>query len=128
MIDGLIAGKLYGQPQKRKDQHGKTFAVGKRRAAAGNGESVFVSWIAFGDAALQLLELGDGDSVAMAGSLTPKAWTDKEGQARSALDMQVNQVLTAYHVRKKRQQVQDATTRPHEDGTNTAPADQWDGY
>ena len=128
MIDGLIAGKLYGQPQKRKDQHGKTFAVGKLRAAAGNGESVFVSWIAFGDAALQLLELGDGDSVAMAGSLTPKAWTDKEGQARPALDMQVQQVLSTYHLQKKRRQVQDTTNRPHEDGGNTVPPDQWGGY
>jgi glutamate dehydrogenase len=31
------------------------------------------------DAEGRLLALGDGDSVALAGSLTPKVWTDKEG-------------------------------------------------
>lgn len=128
MIDGLISGKLHGQPQRRNDSRGQPFAVGKLRAAAGNGDGVFVSWIAFGDAALQLLGLGDGDSVAMAGSLTPKAWTDKEGQARPALDMQVQQVLSAYHLTKKRRQVHGGDEgRPHEGGRNAATPDQWGG-
>ncbi|WP_213362254.1 single-stranded DNA-binding protein [Brachymonas denitrificans] len=108
MIDGLIAGKVYGQPQSRTDSHGKQYALGKVKAAAGNGEVLFVSCIVFGDAARQFLVLGDGDAVALAGSISPKAWTDKDGQARPALDMQVQQVLTAYHGRKKRQQMQDA--------------------
>ena len=42
----------------------------------------------------------------MSGSLTPKAWTDKEGSARPALDMVAHQVLTAYHVTRKRNTVQ----------------------
>lgn len=103
MIDGLIAGKLYGQPAERMGKAGKSFAVAKVRAASGDGESLFVNVIAF-DAApcAALLALGDGDSVALSGSLTPKVWTDKQGNARPSLDMVAAQVLTAYHVTKKR--------------------------
>ena len=106
MIDGLIAGKVYGQPQSRTDSRGRVFALGKIRAATAAGESLFVSCIVFGDAASQFLALGDGDPVAAAGSITPKTWTDREGLAHPALDMQVQQVLTMYHLRKKRQRVQ----------------------
>jgi single-stranded DNA-binding protein len=52
-----------------------------------------------------LLALGDGDSVALAGSLTPKVWTDREGNSRPALDLVAHQVLTAYHVTRKRKAV-----------------------
>lgn len=59
--------------------------------------------IAFDDEPVAaLLRLGDGDSVALAGSLTPKVWTDKEGNTRPSLDMVAHQVLIAYHVTKKR--------------------------
>ena len=79
MIDALIAGKVFGQPAERTSKAGKVFAVAKVRAAGGDGEVMFVSVIAF-DAApcTALLALGDGDSVALSGSLTPKVCTDKE--------------------------------------------------
>ena len=97
MIDGLIAGKLYGQPAQRTGKSGKPFAVAKLRCAAGDGESLFVNVIAFDcDTCTALLALGDGDSVALAGTLTPKVWTDKQGNTRPALDMVAHRVLTAY--------------------------------
>ena len=34
--------------------------------------------------------------------LTPKAWTDKEGQARPSLDMVASQVLSVYQVKRRR--------------------------
>ncbi len=85
MIDALIAGKLYGQPAERTSKTGKPFAVAKVRAAAGDGESLFVNVIAF-DAGpcAALLALADGDSVALAGSITPKVWTDKRATAAPA--------------------------------------------
>jgi len=103
MIDGLIAGKLYGAPEQRKGKGGNAFTVAKVRAAAGDGESLFVNVIAF-DAApcTALLALADGDSVALSGTLTPKVWTDKQGNTRPSLDMVAHQVLTAYHVKRKR--------------------------
>ena len=106
MIDGLIAGKLYGAPQQRTGKSGKPFALAKVRCAAGDGESLFVNVIAFdGDVCTALLALGDGDSVALAGTLTPKVWTDKQGNTRPTLDIVAAQVLTAYHVSRKRKAV-----------------------
>ncbi len=114
MIDGLIAGKLYGAPQERTSKAGKPFVVAKVRCAAGDGESLFVNVIAFdGDVCIALLALGDGDSVAM--------WIDREGVARPALDIVAAQVLTAYHVTRKRR-VMDP--QPPEDNF---PTDRWEG-
>ena len=107
MIDGLIAGKVYGKPLERTSKAGKPFAVAKVRAAAGDGESLFVNAIAFdAGACAALLALSDGDSVSLAGALTPKVWTDKDSNARPALDMVVHQVLSAYHVTRKRAAMQ----------------------
>jgi single-stranded DNA-binding protein len=103
MIDALIQGKLYGQPAERAGKTGAQFVTAKVRAAAGDGEGLFVSVIAFSHGACAaLLALDDGDPVALAGSVTPKAWIDKEGQPRAALDMVAAQVLTPYHVSRKR--------------------------
>ena len=41
--------------------------------------------------------------IALAGALTPKVWTDKQGNTRPALDMVATQVLTAYHAARKQQ-------------------------
>ena len=59
-----------------------------------------------------LLALADGDSVALSGSLTPKVWTDKGGNARPALDLVAHQVLTAYHVTRKRDAMRQNATAP----------------
>ena len=47
MIDGLISGKLHGTPTERISKTGKPFALAKVRAAAGDGEILFVNVIAF---------------------------------------------------------------------------------
>ena len=107
MIDGLIAGKVYGVPLQKAGSNGKTYVLAKVRAAAGDGDSLFGNVIAFDDdAQTALLAMGDGDSVALSGTLTPKVWTDKNGEARPALDMVTHAVLTAYHVKRKRKAVQ----------------------
>jgi single-stranded DNA-binding protein len=102
MIEALVSGKLHGQPAQKISKTGKPFVVAKVRAHAGEAD-VFVNVIAFSPAACEaLLALGEGDAVALAGSLTPKAWTDREGIARPALDLVASQVLTAYHVTRRR--------------------------
>ncbi|AVA33432.1 single-stranded DNA-binding protein [Cupriavidus metallidurans] len=107
MIDGLISGKLYGKPVCKTGQSGRQFVTAKVRAATGGDEAVFVNVIAFSTTARDaLLELDDGDSVALAGTLTPKAWLDKQGDAKPALDLVAHQVLTAYAVRRKRSALQ----------------------
>ena len=112
MIDGLISGKLYGCAESRTGQSGSVFVTAKVRAAGGDGESIFVNVIAFADEAkAALLALDDGDSVALAGTLTPKVWEDKNGATRPALDMVAHAVLTAYHVQRKRKAVQSKQRR-----------------
>lgn len=107
MIDGLIGGKLYGKPAQRKSNGGKTFYTAKVRAAAGDGDALFVNVIAFSDTVgTALLALDDGDSVSLSGALTPKVWTPANGEPRPVLDMVAQGVLSAYHVKRKRQAVE----------------------
>lgn len=122
MIDGLIGGRIYGKPEVRTGKNGSPFVRAKVRAAAGDGEALFVNVIAFDDdVRTALLALDDGDSVALSGSLTPKVWTDKNGEARPTLDMVAHAVLTAYHVTRKRQAAQQKAAPAGGDGFE-APA------
>lgn len=103
MIDALICGTLRGVAQSRTAQNGKTFVTAKVRVASGDGDTLFVNVIAFDDnAKAAIVALAEGDSVALAGTLTPKVWTDKHGDAKPALDMIAHAVLTAYHLKRKR--------------------------
>jgi len=103
MIDGLICGRLHGAPESRIDRHNQPFAVARVRATASEGENLFVNVIAFDTEVVEaLLALGDGDSVALSGSLTPRVWTDKQGNHRPSLDMVAHQVVTAYHAQRRR--------------------------
>jgi single-stranded DNA-binding protein len=103
MIEGLIAGKLVGVAETRQGKNGTSFALAKVKASAGDGESLIVNVIAFAaEAGAALMALDDGDAIALSGALTPKVWTDKQGNTRPALDMIATQVLTAYHVNRKR--------------------------
>lgn len=103
MIDALVAGKLYKQPVERKGKAGRPFVTAKVRVAVGDGDALFVNVIAFTPSACAaLLALEDGDTVALAGALTPGVWTDDAGAARVAVDMVAHGVLTPYHVTRKR--------------------------
>jgi single-stranded DNA-binding protein len=102
MIDGLISGKLHGTPEERVGKNGAPFVVAKVLAASCDGENIIVNVIAFESATGKaLLSLDEGDSVALAGSLTPRVWTDKQGAARPSLDMVAHQVLSAYDMGRK---------------------------
>ena len=95
MIDGLVAGRLMGDASRRVDKSGRTFVVARVRARNRADEEFIVNVIAF-DAApcADLLALADGDAIALAGALTPKVWTDKQGIARPSLDLIAQRVLS----------------------------------
>jgi hypothetical protein len=94
MIDGLVAGRLMGDASRRVDKSGRTFVVARVLARNRADEEFIVNVIAF-DAApcADLLALADGDAIALAGALTPKVWTDKQGIARPSLDLIAQRVL-----------------------------------
>ncbi|MEY4749706.1 MAG: hypothetical protein RIQ60_1920 [Pseudomonadota bacterium] len=109
-IEALVLGKLHQRPEQRiSGNTGRPFVTAKVRAAAGDEAGVFVNVVAFSDtAARALLALDAGDSLALAGTLKPGAWIDREGNARPQLDMVAAQVLTTYGLKKKRDAVADA--------------------
>ena len=103
MIDGLIAGTLVGLAETRQGKNGTSFALAKVKAMAGDGENLIVNVIAFAtEASAALMALDDGDAVALSGALTPKVWTDKQGNTRPALDLIASNVLTVFHANQKR--------------------------
>lgn len=96
MIDGLIAGRLMGDASRRVDKAGRTYIVARVLARNKTDEEFIVNVIAFDDAACSaLLALADGDALSLAGPLTPKVWTDKQGNVRPSLDLIAQRVLSA---------------------------------
>ena len=125
MIDALIGGKIAKKPEQRQSKSGKPFVTTSLSANVGNGESVFVSVIAFDPAPCRaLLALDTGDSVSIAGSLTPKTYTAKDGTIRAILDVVASQVLSPYAIKKKREatQGQGEATKPSGGGLAQAKA------
>jgi single-stranded DNA-binding protein len=103
MIEGLITGTLVGLAEQRQGKNDSTFVLAKVKATPGEGEPLIVNVIAFAaEACAALLALDEGDTLALTGALTPKVWTDKQGNTRPALDLVASQVLTVYHVDRKR--------------------------
>jgi hypothetical protein len=95
MIDGLIAGRLMGDASRRVDKTDRPYAVARVLARNKTDEEFIVNVIAFDPAlAAALLALADGDALTLAGALTPKVWTDKQGIARPSLDLVAVRVMT----------------------------------
>lgn len=111
MIDGLIAGRLMGDASRRVDKTGRTYIVARVLARNKADEEFIVNVIAFDEApCAALLALADVDAICLAGALTPKVWTDKQGVVRPSLDIVVTQVMTAYHVGRKQALVDGGST------------------
>jgi single-stranded DNA-binding protein len=125
MIDALISGRLHRAPQSRTSKSGKPFATASVRCSLRDGGTVFASVIAFDSKAVTaLLALSDGDSVALAGELTPKVYTPANGgEPRPSLDLLAHAVLTEYHVARKRKAMQDAGDGRHRE-PEEAPFDE----
>lgn len=108
MIDALVTGKLHSAPVVRQSKAQRDYVTCTVRVPlTGEDESVFAHVIAFSESACKaLLALSIGDGVSVAGRLTPGAWVDKEGKARPSVDVVVDQVLSVYAIRKKRDATQ----------------------
>jgi len=99
MIEALIGGRLQGEPEQRRGKSESMYVVARVRAQDSDGELIIVNVIAFNvEVGAVLLELHDGDAVALSGSVTPKVWSDRQGNARAALDMVAVRVLSAQPV------------------------------
>lgn len=104
MIDALLSGRLAADPKEGAASNGNRYATARLHVAAGAEDRITVSVIAFDAVTVAgLLALKPGEAVTLAGELTPKVWTDKDGNARPSLDMKAHALLTPYHVQRKRQ-------------------------
>ena len=117
MIDALVSGRIHKQPQSRVASNGKRFCTAVLRASTRDGNGIYVSVIAFSQTACDaLLALDEGDSVALAGELTPKVFHPRDGsEPRASIDLVAHRVLSEYHVTRKRKAMADAKTAERSD-------------
>lgn len=103
MIEAIITGKLHQRADERTSRGGQPFVTAKVRTAVGEADSLFVNVVAFSESAgAALLALEAGDSLALAGTLKPSAWIDRDGNARPSLDLVATQVMTLYGLKRRR--------------------------
>jgi len=108
MIDALIQGRMYGTPKQGQGKNGP-YTTAKVKVSTAGGDTLLVSVICFDpQAQAVLMALGEGDSLALSGAMTPKAYQAKGGEWRPGLDVVAHHITTAYHIRRKRQAVQGA--------------------
>lgn len=87
-----------GDASRRVDKVGRTYLVARVLARNKADEEFIVNVIAFDEAPCAvLLALADGDALSLAGPLTPKVWTDKQGNTRPSLDLIAQRVIAATH-------------------------------
>jgi single-stranded DNA-binding protein len=101
-VTALITGRLIADPDRRTGTGGKAFTLAKIAAATEDGDSL-VSVIAFGHIADQLAALTKGDTVALTGRAKVNTWQDRDGATKAGLSVTADALLTAYHLRRKRQ-------------------------
>jgi single-stranded DNA-binding protein len=95
MIEALISGHLVGLAETRQGKNGSSFTLAKVKANTSESDHIIVNVITFSaELGSTLLALDEGDGLAVAGSLTPKVWTDKQGNARPALDMIATKIIS----------------------------------
>ena len=103
MMAARLTGKLAAGPKPGTSRNGNPYATARVMVTTGAEERLSVSVIAFdAETVAGLLALTSGEPVTLAGELTPKVWTDKDGNARPSGDMKAHALLTPYHVTRKR--------------------------
>jgi single-stranded DNA-binding protein len=124
MLDALISGTLHQAAQAAiGGASGRPYVKATIRVAVQDGPALFIKVVTFSDTVGQtLLELAEGDTVAVAGSLKPTAWTDRDGNARAGADVVAHQVMTIYGMRKRRAAVAAAGGAPAAGGAGQRDA------
>ncbi|MCC8998433.1 MAG: single-stranded DNA-binding protein [Candidatus Contendobacter sp.] len=87
MIRALLTGILYGEPQARTSQAGKSFTTAKVKADGKDGSSLWISVVAFGDLAERLLTMKANNAVALSGKLEVSAYVAKDGSPAAGLSV-----------------------------------------
>ena len=111
MMDCLIVGRLHRQPKRRTAKNGQRFVTAKVRVSTRDGGAIFV--ICFEESLVgALLALGDGDSVALSGEVTPGVWMAKDDTARPVLDLLARALISPFSVTSRRRAALAAAASP----------------
>lgn len=94
MMRALITGNLYGDPQARTSQAGKSFTTAKVRADGKDGSVVWVSLVAFGELAERLATLKANNAVAVSGKVEVNAYLNKADEPAAGLSIVVDELAT----------------------------------
>lgn len=94
MIRALVTGTLYGDPQARTSQSGKSFTTAKLKADGKDGATVWVSLVAFGEQAERLATLKAGAAIAVSGKAELSAYLNKAGEPAAGLSVVVDELAT----------------------------------
>lgn len=121
-LDVLITGRMVKPAQQRKAANGNPFALAQVSVPTEGDESLLVSCIAFSRSAVDaLLALDKGDAVSLAGKAKLSSWTGSDGATKHGLNVTVDAVLSAYHVRRKRAALQGDADTPDDSTPVRAP-------
>ncbi len=104
----LISGRLVADPSVRQSERsgGRSYTMARLAAATEEGDAL-CTVVGFGSVGEQLAALAKGDSVCINGRAKLNAWMPKEGtEPRAGLFVTADHLLTAYHLRRKRQAMQ----------------------
>ncbi len=119
-LDVLAHGRLVKAPEQRTASNGRPYALAQLAVAMDDGD-VLASVIAFHAGAVDaLMALDKGDACSVAGRGKVGTWVKADGETRASLSITVDQVLSVYHVRRKRAAAQGDDSAP--DSSTPAPA------
>lgn len=97
MIDGAIAGKIFGRPETRSGKGGRSAVLARMRAATAGAEGVQVNVAAYVHEVREiLLSLDDGATVVLQGKIMPTLCKDEVGTIKPALEMEATVVLSVH--------------------------------
>jgi single-stranded DNA-binding protein len=120
---GITAvGTLATDPQARTAANGKSFATATLRVLA-EGESIFVSIIAFSETAVAtLLVYKAGDVVSVTGLATLSKWVDRAGEEKHGLKMVASRVQSPHMAARQREKISKAEARKSQDAPQASAA------
>jgi single-stranded DNA-binding protein len=124
VIDALIHGRIFGKPQSRTSKAGKQFVTAKLSVPMQDGQSVFANLITFRQpVGTALLALDDGAAVAVSGEIKVSTYVAKDGSTKPSIDIVAHEILSAYHITKRRKAVAKDDQAPAGTAAHAAPAD-----
>lgn len=100
MMHVLVTGALVGDPAQRTASNGNLFSTANLRVSTEGGDAAFVSLIAFGDRAEDLLKHRQGSTISVAGRAKLTEWVGRDGAAKHGLSVTIEQIASAAAARR----------------------------